>query len=94
MTGKTISKRRNNGTKTQAPNTRYTKDTSTPSRLDTLEQMLTGAESTTIAAMMVATGWQQHSVRGALAGALKKRGLRITSQKIEGTRFYHGTRGA
>lgn len=91
MTGKTISKRCNNGTKAQAPNTR---DTNTPSRFDTLEQMLTGAEGTTIAAMMVATGWQQHSVRGALAGALKKRGLTITSHKIDGTRYYHGTRAA
>ena len=91
MTGKTISKRCNNGTKAQSSNTR---DINTPSCLDTLEQMLAGAEGTTIAAMMVATGWQQHSVRGALAGALKKRGLTITSQKIDGTRYYRGTRGA
>ena len=31
--------------------------------------------------MMQATGWQQHSVRGALAGSLKKRGLAITSRE-------------
>ena len=38
--------------------------------------------------MTQATGWQQHSVRGALAGSLKKRRLVITSQKIDGTRRY------
>jgi len=32
-----------------------------------------------------ATGWQPHTVRGALAGALKKRlGLTIVSEKLEG----------
>jgi hypothetical protein len=38
--------------------------------------------------MVEATGWQQHSVRGALAGALKKRGLAITSEKVDGVRRY------
>ena len=41
---------------------------------------------------MAATGWQQHSVRGAIAGALKKRGLIITSDKSDGTRRYHASR--
>jgi hypothetical protein len=42
-----------------------------------------------LSAMMTATGWQQHSVRGALAGALKKkRGLAIVSEKTEGVRLY------
>jgi hypothetical protein len=38
--------------------------------------------------MMKATGWQAHSVRGAIAGALKKRGLTITSTKVDGVRRY------
>ena len=39
----------------------------------------------TIAQIMEATGWQQHTVRGALAGTLKKRlGLTITSSKESG----------
>ncbi|MBE7183841.1 MAG: DUF3489 domain-containing protein [Methylobacterium mesophilicum] len=42
----------------------------------------TGATVDEIAA---ATGWQKHTVRGAMAGALKKRlGLSITSEKVEG----------
>ncbi len=59
-----------------------------PSRLDQLEQLLTREGGACIAEMVEATGWQQHSVRGAMAGALKKRGLLITSDKIDGVRRY------
>ena len=39
----------------------------------------------TIAEIVEATGWQQHTVRGAFAGALKwKLELTIVSEKIEG----------
>jgi hypothetical protein len=39
--------------------------------------------------MVAATGWQSHTVRGAMAGALKKRlGLTITSEKEERGRVY------
>ena len=47
-----------------------------------------------IAEMIEATGWQQHSVRGAMAGALRKRGLVITSDKSDGTRRYFVSRPA
>lgn len=38
-----------------------------------------------------ATGWQRHSVRGALAGTLKRKGHVITSQKTDGVRLYRLT---
>ena len=47
--------------------------------------MLRRAEGATIAQIVEATGWQPHTVRGALAGALKKRlGLDVASEKVEG----------
>jgi len=64
----------------------------TPSKLDQLETLLCSDAGATIAAMMAATGWQQHSVRGAMAGALKKRGLVITSEKTDGLRHYRAVR--
>lgn len=57
-------------------------------KLDTLEKLLKRKNGANIAEMIKATGWQQHSVRGALAGAMKKRGHAITSEKIDGTRRY------
>lgn len=58
------------------------------SKLDRLTTLLARNKGASIAEMMSATGWQPHSVRGALAGALKRRGLTITSEKIEGVRRY------
>ena len=44
--------------------------------------MLRRAEGVTIAEIVAATAWQPHTVRGAFAGALKKRlGLTVTSEK-------------
>lgn len=58
------------------------------SKLDTLEKLLKRKNGASIAEMTKATGWQQHSVRGAMAGAMKKRGHTIASEKIDGTRRY------
>jgi hypothetical protein len=47
--------------------------------------MLRRNEGATIAQIVEATGWQPHTVRGAFAGALKKKlGLTVTSEKVEG----------
>ena len=46
-------------------------------------------DGATIDEMVAATGWQSHTVRGAMAGALKKRlGLTIASEKDERGRVY------
>jgi hypothetical protein len=44
--------------------------------------------------MMKATGWQQHSVRGFLAGTVRKRlKLKLGSKKVDGDRVYQITSG-
>jgi len=54
--------------------------------------MLQSPAGATIAAMMQATGWQQHSVRGFLAGVVRKR-IKLGSKKVDGTRVYRVATG-
>lgn len=50
-----------------------------------LLRLLSRPEGASIADMMEATDWQQHSLRGFLAGTVKKKmGLALTSSKTEG----------
>ena len=63
------------------------------SKQDGVIAMLKSPAGATIDAMMKATGWQQHSVRGFLAGIVRKKlKLNLDSKKIDGSRFY-GIRG-
>lgn len=58
-------------------------------KLATLIDLLKRAEGATLEDMTEATGWQPHSVRGAMSGSLKKAmGLTIASQTSGNTRVY------
>src|SRR5215470_10531702 len=54
--------------------------------------MLRAPSGVTIDALMHATGWQQHSVRGFLAGVVRKKlGFNLVSAATEGGRLYRIT---
>jgi Protein of unknown function (DUF3489) len=54
------------------------------SKLDRLVHLLRQPDGATITELAAATGWQAHSVRGALAGALRKKGHAVVSEKKDG----------
>jgi hypothetical protein len=58
------------------------------SKLDTLVALLRSPNGASIDELATATAWQKHSVRGALAGTLKKKGHVISSDVIDGVRRY------
>ena len=56
---------------------------------DRIIAMLRSPAGVTIAAMMTATNWQQHSVRGFLAGVVRKKlGLDLASEQTDKGRVY------
>jgi hypothetical protein len=91
---------------TTAPSPQPTKNGSTNdwkksgerrSKQSRVVEMLRSPTGATIAAVMKATGWQQHSVRGFFAGVVQKKlRLKLNSEKIDGKRIYRivGASGA
>jgi hypothetical protein len=66
----------------------------TGSKQDKIIELLRRPQGATIAAIMKATGWQQHSVRGFLAGTVRKKlKLNLISDKGDGERAYRIRKG-
>jgi hypothetical protein len=58
-------------------------------KLADLIAMLREKRGASIDQLVKATGWQKHSVRGAISGALKKKlGLKVVSEKTDAGRTY------
>jgi hypothetical protein len=59
------------------------------SKLDTLIALMTRPGGALMVELCLATGWQAHSVRGAIAGTVKKvRGHTVASDSVDGARRY------
>jgi Protein of unknown function (DUF3489) len=57
-------------------------------KLDRLLELLVRPDGAAIDELMAATGWQSHSIRGAMAGSLRRKGHEVHSQTVEGKRVY------
>ena len=74
--------------KRKTPDGQSTGTSDKTTKIDQLVAMLTRSDGASIAEMCEATGWQKHSVRGAMAGAIRKKGFEVASEVIDGTRRY------
>lgn len=78
------------------PKSKHAVDQTAPARISKLDQLMTllrGPEGAAMPAMMAATDWQAHSIRGAMAGSLKRKGHVVISEKIEGERRWRIVEG-
>ncbi len=79
----------NKSAKLVAAPPRGEKNTGKPSKQERVIGLLRSPSGASIATMMQGTGWQQHSVRGFLAGVVRKKlKLKLDSEKVDGERVY------
>jgi hypothetical protein len=93
MTKKTPTRAKPATAKRAATSTRAPTKKAAPQPAATKAEMIIGllrrADGATATDLAKATGWQQHSVRGFLSGDLKKkRGLAVTTEKVDGVTRY------
>ena len=66
-----------------------------PARVSKISQvvaLLRRPEGATAVQIMAATGWKAHSVRGAIAGQIRKKlSLTVATEKVEGLTIYRIT---
>lgn len=62
-----------------------------PTKLDRLIALLSAPDGAAMPQLIAATDWQAHSIRGAMAGTLIRKGFAITSASTEGGRRWRIT---
>jgi uncharacterized protein DUF3489 len=76
---------RNDAAEAEAAASARTRQPRSGTKQELLIAMLRRPEGTTVAEVVAAMGWQPHTVRGAIAGALKKKlRLQISSETVDG----------
>jgi hypothetical protein len=58
------------------------------SKLDQVIDLLRRPDGASVSELCSVTGWQAHSIRGAIAGSLKRKGHVVASERIDGVRRY------
>lgn len=63
-------------------------------KLATVLELVSRPEGASSEDLQAATGWQAHSVRGAIAGAIKKAGHTVVNERTDAGRRYRISQGA